>query len=171
MTNNDALVGELREQLDRYGLVITDDPDFDHNDESFDKALASFAAALRTPQPEVVDEKGWLIELPLTASAGGRLCWVALEDGPFPLFRTLNHCEDYDFQKIASPLRFTPESNEALRFARKVDAENFMAKFDRYLLHAIVIEHAWTEAARQALHNANLSATAADVLRLARRET
>lgn len=95
----------------------------------------------------VRDQTGWLIELPLTAAGGGRLCWAALKDGPFPLFRTLNHSEDYDFQKIDSPLRFTTDSNEALRFARKIDAERFMAKFDRYLLHAIVTEHSWSDAA------------------------
>ena len=101
----------------------------------------------RTPAPASGEvETGWLIELPWTAAGGGRLCWVALKPGRFPLFKTLKHNEDYDFQKIESPLKFTPESNEALRFSRKVDAEAFIEKFDLYLMHAIATEHQWINA-------------------------
>lgn len=91
-------------------------------------------------------ETGWLIELPLTAARGGRLCWVALSDGAFPLFRTLSHNEDYDFQRAETPLIFTPDHNAALRFARKQDAEAFMTKFDRFLVHAVATEHQWVPA-------------------------
>lgn len=94
----------------------------------------------------MAEETGWLIELPLTQRGGGRLCWVALEEGPWPLFDTLRTNEDYDLRKCTSPLRFTPESSEALRFARKEDAEAFMRKFDRFLLHAVATEHMWMEA-------------------------
>lgn len=42
---------ELEEALSRFGLVLTDDPDFDHDEQTFEKAKASFVAALTTPAP------------------------------------------------------------------------------------------------------------------------
>lgn len=84
---------------------------------------------------------GWLIELPFTAQGGGQLCYVALSDGPFPLVRLIGRRKTVE--QIESPFTFTPDSNAALRFARREDAEAFMAKFDRFILHGLVTEHAW----------------------------
>lgn len=100
----------------------------------------------KQPCPECVEtianETGWLIESPFTARSG-RLCWVAIADKPFPMFRTLNHNEDYDFQRVDSPLEFVTDSNLALRFARKSDAEAFIRLFDKFLIGPVATEHKW----------------------------
>lgn len=100
----------------------------------------------KQPCPECVEtianETGWLIESPFTARSG-RLCWVAIADKPFPMFRTLNHNEDYDFQRANNPLEFVTDSNLALRFARKSDAEAFIKLFDRFLIGPVATEHKW----------------------------
>ena len=90
-----------------------------------------------------MSETGWLIELPLTGKNGGRLCWVTLEDKRLDRFRTVREGEDYEFQRREFPLKYTPDSNQALRFARKEDAELFMRVFDYFLLHAVATEHKW----------------------------
>jgi len=175
MTDNDALVREKRLwkvicSLEAMSRNYAGGHMWDHLDgEMVCEAAAllrDFAALRSTPQPDLVqDETGWLIELPITASGGGRLCWVGIEEGaPFPRFHTLRHDEDYDFQKIASPLKFTVDSNDALRFARKIDAERFAEKFSNYLLHAVVTEHAWTADAELIAQAKPLDPPAQDVL-------
>jgi len=95
-----------------------------------------------TEAPDLV-ETGWLIELPWTASSGGRLCWVAFGDQKLPYFEVIDRNDDYLIRKHKTPLRFTSESNEAIRFARKEDAEAFMRVFDMFLMHAVATEHQW----------------------------
>lgn len=100
-------------------------------------------APVRNERAEIVEETGWLIELPYTASGGGRLCWVALKKDRFPRYRIRGHYDDFNSEKAESPLEFTSDSLKALRFARKEDAELFMSVFDNFLLHAVATEHAW----------------------------
>lgn len=90
-------------------------------------------------------ETGWLIELPLTAKIGGQLHYVALSQGDWPKYADLpvwrrgrDRLEEY-----ITPVEYTPDSNKALRFARKQDAEEFMSKFQRFIIHGAVTEHIW----------------------------
>ena len=90
-------------------------------------------------------EYGWLIEMPITARCGGRLQYVALSDGTWPRLATLPVCSGKRAQilEYVSPLEFTPDSNEALRFARKEDGEAFLRKFGHFILQGVVCEHGW----------------------------
>lgn len=91
-------------------------------------------------EARIIAETGWLVECPHGAH-GGPL-WVALTDEPLRSFQLIEN-EDYELRKIAYPLRYVKDSIEALRFARKQDAEAFMKKFDPFLLHAVATEHQW----------------------------
>lgn len=83
-------------------------------------------------------ETGWLIE----ENAGGITHWIALSDGP-QHWHKLADLEEHELFKADTPVRRVKDSNEALRFARKVDAEAFIVKFDVFLLHAVATDHQW----------------------------
>ena len=85
-------------------------------------------------------ETGWLIE----EQFGSDTHWIALSDGS----QGWTNLADFDDQiliKNDSPFRRTKDSNEALRFARKADAEAMIAKFDIHLLHPVATEHMWSD--------------------------
>lgn len=90
------------------------------------------------------DETGWLVELPLIARSGGMPHWVAFKSHGVSRWRTVSDDgDDWRFQERDFPLEYTPDSNAALRFSRKQDAEAFIKAFDRFLLHAVATEHMW----------------------------
>lgn len=90
------------------------------------------------------EETGWLIELPFTAHCGGTLCYVALNGVSWPRFATKSKLKSrLTVQECNSPLRFTTDSNEALRFARRQDAEAFVVQFSSFLIEPVVSEHQW----------------------------
>lgn len=87
------------------------------------------------------DETGWLIE----EEAGGVIHWIALANFAWPLtkIKQVGSRRDYDAERYMSPVQRVKDSNDALRFARKVDAEAFIQLFDRFLLCPKATEHCW----------------------------
>jgi hypothetical protein len=87
------------------------------------------------------DETGWLVE----EDAGGVIHWIALANFAWPLTKIskVGSQRDYDAERYMSPVQRVKDSNDALRFARKVDADAFIQLFDRFLLCPKATEHCW----------------------------
>jgi hypothetical protein len=88
-----------------------------------------------------VHTAGWLIE-----EVGAGLHWIALSTDVWPLLRirrTLALRDDDKIEQYQTPIRRVKDASEALRFARREDAEAFAALFSRFLLHPRVTEHEW----------------------------
>ena len=94
------------------------------------------------------EETGWLIE-----EDGPH--WIALAKDSWPRWKYSTRRSRYDsdldleMREYLTPIRRVKDANEAIRFARKQDAEAFLTLFSRYLLLAKVTEHAFDT--RQAL--------------------
>ena len=101
---------------------------------------------------ELVDESGWLVE----EEAGGIIHWIALANFVWPLtkFSNTRGRRDYDAERYMSPVQRVKDSNDALRFARKQDAEAFIVMFDRFLLLPKATEHCWPQPAILTTHEA-----------------
>lgn len=99
---------------------------------------------------EAADETGWLIE----EDAGGFVHWIALAEDQWPRYNLetrrsrRNADDDVIIERYKSPVRRVKDANEALRFARKEDADAAIKLFDKFLLHAKAAEHAWPAAHR-----------------------
>jgi hypothetical protein len=85
------------------------------------------------------DERGWLIE----DKSAGSIHYMALEDEPF--HADPDHRCPTVRRRWLSPLRFTKDANEALRFGRKEDADAFVRVFNRFMLLPEVTEHFWPD--------------------------
>jgi hypothetical protein len=98
--------------------------------------------ALSPPLPslEVERASGWLIE----ERAGDFIHWITLAEGTWPLTKTvrLRH-SGAEIEKYLTPVHRVKDAGEALRFARKEDAETFIRLFKVFLLGAIATEHCW----------------------------
>lgn len=94
-------------------------------------------------KPEFGEVLGWLIE----EDAGGFIHWIALASDAWPRYdvKTIARTADYemDREKYRSPVERVKDSNDAIRFARKEDAEAFIRLFDRFLLCPKATEHCW----------------------------
>lgn len=89
-------------------------------------------------------ETGWLVE----EDAFGITHWIALTDEVWPQtksrFRSRRgRTERVEIEKYLSPVRRAKDANDALRFARKEDAENFIKLFGKFLLSPKATEHKW----------------------------
>lgn len=106
-------------------------------------------ARLRSSAPQEPDETGWLIE----EDAGGFIHWIALAEDAWPRTevkdRRIGARTSRSFERYLSPVRRVKDANEALRFARKQDAEAFIKLFDRFLLCPVATEHCWPEVAQE----------------------
>lgn len=89
------------------------------------------------------DATGWLIE----EDAGGVIHWIALAEDAWPRTevkdRRLGARSSRSFERYLSPVQRVKDANDALRFARKEDAEAFIKLFDRFLLCPVAAEHCW----------------------------
>lgn len=110
------------------------------------KAIYPLAAlSLSTPATEDAVERAWLIE----QNGGGFVHWVALAENNWPRYkqrRGRRLGELLELDAYLTPVRFVKDANEALRFARKEDAEAVIKLFDRFLLHPVATEHEWPSA-------------------------
>ena len=107
-----------------------------------------------------IDATGWLIE----ENAGGVIHWIALAENEWPLYervevkrrgvQPLASDDDWEIDKsrYLSPIKRVKDANEALRFARKEDAEALIKLFDRFLLCPVATEHAWPADRLEAFH-------------------
>jgi hypothetical protein len=95
--------------------------------------IITAALAARSNQEATPDETGWLIE----EDAGGVIHWIALAENIWQ--RGWYASEG----KSPMPVERVKDANDALRFARKQDAEAFADLFQRYLLCPKVTEHCW----------------------------
>lgn len=97
-------------------------------------------------------EQGWLIE----EDYGYGCHWITLAKDSWPRWKTSTRRSrrdsnlDVETIEYLTPVHRVKDANDALRFARKQDAEAFIALFERYLLHAKATEHEFVEP-RQAL--------------------
>jgi hypothetical protein len=80
-------------------------------------------------------ETGWLIE---EEAGDGIIHWIALAEN---IWR--RGWYDASESKFPTPVERVKDANEALRFARRQDAEAFADLFQRYLLCPKVTERAW----------------------------
>jgi hypothetical protein len=87
-------------------------------------------------------ETGWLIEFPWTAG-GGVLQYAALVDEQWPIIKAIKSDESMQIEKYQTPIKMVSDSNKAIRFARKEDAETFIILFNNFLLHPVISEHKW----------------------------
>lgn len=102
-------------------------------------------------------ERGWLIE----EDAVGFCHWIALEMDSWPRRDVrLARNKSFEREEYRTPVRRVKDASEALRFARREDAEAFIKLFDRFLLAAKATEHEWPAAFEQSLR----PPPAADVL-------
>jgi hypothetical protein len=98
-----------------------------------------------SPTPETVaaglSEAGWLVE----EDCGGFVHWIALTPDQWPRYADLPvwRGRKADLGEYRTPVRRVKDANEALRFARKDDADEFIRLFGRFLLHAKATEHCW----------------------------
>jgi hypothetical protein len=83
------------------------------------------------------DETGWLIE----ENATGVIYWVALAEDAWPRTKENRFSRRLGFEDYLSPVVRVKDANDALRFARKQDAEAFMGLFRIFLLAPIATEH------------------------------
>jgi hypothetical protein len=86
----------------------------------------------------MTDETGWLIE----TKFGPHTHWLKLDGEPWPRYDVSAYDGD-ELRKYAIPFNFTKDASEALRFARKEDAEAVMAMFQRFLIDPVATEHQW----------------------------
>jgi hypothetical protein len=86
-------------------------------------------------------DAGWLVE----EEFGDIIHWIALSQDKWPLFKTRLRRERLEMDQYISPVLRVKDAAKALRFARKEDAEAFIALFDRFLLHAKATEHIWDD--------------------------
>lgn len=93
----------------------------------------------------MTDATGWLIE---DRSSGGSLYMAMIEDGRFGETKEKS-IGRFKFERYESPLCFVKDSNDALRFARKEDAEAFVRVFRKFMLVPEVLEHCWPAALEQ----------------------
>jgi hypothetical protein len=93
--------------------------------------------------PTISDETGWLVE----ESASGVIHWIALAENAWPRTKENRFSRRFGFKDYLSPIVRVKDANNALRFARKQDAEAFIRLFDRFLLCPIATEHCWHEPA------------------------
>lgn len=101
------------------------------------------AAAPQSPLPGVGEmvETGWLIE----ENSDFAPHWIALSKEPWPSIKVRQRLgREHEVEKYKTPVVRVKDSNAALRFARKEDAEAFMAMFDRFLLLPVATEHQWS---------------------------
>jgi hypothetical protein len=95
-------------------------------------------------------ESGWLIE----EDAGGFVHWIALAEDAWPRTevrdRRLGARTSRMFERYMSPVVRVKDANDALRFARRQDAEAFIKLFDRFLLCPVATEHEWPAALSRA---------------------
>ena len=97
-----------------------------------------------TPKPaDDLVERGWLIEFPWTKHSGGALQYAALAKGKWPRYNTIRRTRLVEHDEYQTPIEMVADSNDAIRFARKEDAEAFVVLFDRFLLHPVIAEHQW----------------------------
>ena len=89
--------------------------------------------------------RGWLVEEPF----GPHIHWIALAEKSWPrvkpTYRYSSTTGDVTAEVVEylTPVVRVKDASEALRFARKEDAEAFIRLFDRFLLAAVATEHEW----------------------------
>ena len=89
--------------------------------------------------------RGWLVEEPF----GPHIRWIALAEKSWPRVKPTYRYGSTTGKVIAevaeylTPVVRVKDANQAIRFARKEDAEAFIRLFDRFLLAATATEHEW----------------------------
>src|SRR5207237_4031619 len=97
-------------------------------------------AAPTAPLPEDGEETSWLIEENSDFSPH----WITLSQEPWPLIKVQHRLGNkFELEKYQTPIARVKDAGAALRFARKQDAEAFVAMFDKFLLHPVATEHSW----------------------------
>ena len=90
-----------------------------------------------------MSETGWLVE----EDYGGGFHWITLPEYAWPTRETevVSRYDDYEVErhKWRNPIVRVKDAGQALRFARKQDAEAFIKMFDRFLLSPVATEHEW----------------------------
>lgn len=92
-------------------------------------------------------EYAWLIE----ENSGGFVHWIKLAEDEWPKTKVttrrarMNSDHDVEVTTYRTPVVRTKDASEAIRFARKQDAEAFLRLFDRFLLRAFATEHGWDQ--------------------------
>ena len=96
------------------------------------------------PAVVVPEETGWLVE----TKFGPHIHYMGIKD-PHPYWRESRkkdeEFEPYGRRALVGLLSFNKDSNDGLRFARKVDAEAFIAAFGQLLTDPKATEHIWAD--------------------------
>ena len=108
----------------------------------FDELRAEIEA--ERPAVVVPEETGWLVE----TKFGPHIHYMGIKD-PHPYWRESRkkdeEFEPYGRRALVGLLSFNKDSNDGLRFARKVDAEAFIAAFGQLLTDPKATEHIWAD--------------------------
>ena len=106
----------------------------------FDELRAEIEA--ERPVIDVPEETGWLVE----TTFGPHIHYMGIQD-PHPHWRETKSRDEewspYGRRALVGMLSFNKDSNDGLRFARKVDAEAFIAAFGQLLTDPKATEHQW----------------------------
>lgn len=138
----DELIGRLLSVQD---IVAAAEQQFAQNDDHHryygdcHAAIQEAADRITSLERALTEETGWLIE---DRSPGDHSLYMKLGDDPIQCVDG-NERRGRIFGKFLSPLGFTKVAGEALRFARKEDAEAFVRVFKRFMLAPEVTEHSW----------------------------
>lgn len=84
-------------------------------------------------------EAGWLIE----QHSNAVIDYVATAVEEWPRLKSAFKSYEIELDEYLSPIRYVKDAGNALRFARREDAESFVALFRRFLLTPVIAEHAW----------------------------
>lgn len=109
-------------------------------------ALDELRAEWEAERPAVVvpEETGWLVE----TKFGPHIHYMGIKD-PHPYWRESRkkdeEFEPYGRRALVGLLSFNKDSNDGLRFARKVDAEAFIAAFVQLMTDPKATEHIWAD--------------------------